>query len=142
MVRSAVVVGGHAQQDGHDAAAAAALARLSKAAATTQRLPAGTVSVRVLLIVVVVLLSLGVLVPIVSRSKNDLAVHSVPRMPRTANLHLGQADWKRYTLRQAAQVSERATSDPPSLRIVRVYYLFKCHANFFIIYMPKICYEA
>jgi len=109
MVRSAAGGGGHVQ-DGHDAAAAA-LARLSSSLkpATTQRLPAGVVSVRVLLIILVVLLSLGVLIPIVSRSKNELdavttTVHSVPRMPRTANLHVDQTNWKRYTLRQAAQV--------------------------------------
>lgn len=109
MVRSAAGGGGHAQ-DGHDAALA--LARLSSSLKPATQPVAGVLSVRALLFMLVVLLSLGVLIPIVSRSKHDLevvatlhtTVHSVPRMPRTANLHLGQVNWKRYTLRQAAQV--------------------------------------
>lgn len=108
MVRSAAGGGGHAQ-DGHDAALA--LARLSSSLKPATQPVAGVLSVRALLFMLVVLLSLGVLIPIVSRSKHDLevvatlhtTVHSVPRMPRTANLHLGQVNWKRYTLRQAAQ---------------------------------------
>lgn len=105
MVRSAVAAGaGHAQQDGYDAA------RLSKASTmtTAQRLPVGAVSLRILLALVVVLLSLGVLILIVNHFKNDAlsVAHSVPRLPRTANLHLGQENWKRYTLRQAAQVRQ------------------------------------
>lgn len=114
MVRSAAGGGAHAQ-DGHDAGAAA-LARLSSSLkpASTQRLSVGVVGGRVLLILLVVLLSLCVLIPIVSRSKSEIevattTVHSVPRMPRTANLLLFQSHWKRYTLRQAAQAV--ATSD-------------------------------
>lgn len=109
MVRSAAGGGGHGAPQGHDAAAAA-LARLSSSLKPQPgiRLPA-VLSVRVLLFILVVVLSLGVLIPIVSRSRSDFnavhTLHSVPRLPRTANLHLG-TNWRRYTLAQAAQVRD------------------------------------
>lgn len=106
MVRSAASGVG---QQGHDAAAAA-LARLSSSLKPHSgiRLPA-VLSLRVLMFILVVVLSLGVLVPIVSRSRSGLnavaTLHAVPRLPHTANLHVG-TNWRRYTLRQAAQVRE------------------------------------
>ncbi|KAG0564646.1 hypothetical protein KC19_8G127900 [Ceratodon purpureus] len=107
MVRSAAGGGpGHGTLQGHDAAASA-LARLSSSLKPQlgTRLPA-VLSVRVLLFILVVVLSLGVLVPIVSRSRSDLNAvrtsQTVPRLPHTANLHLG-TNWRRYSLPQAAQ---------------------------------------
>jgi hypothetical protein len=104
MVRSAA---GHGAAQDRDAAAAA-LARLSSSMKPQPaiRLPA-VLSVRVLLFILVVVLSLVVLIPIVSRSRNDFnavhTLHAVPSLPRTANLHSG-TNWRRYTLPQAAQV--------------------------------------
>lgn len=70
-------------------------------------LPAVT-SVRVFLFILVALMSVWVLFPILTRSNHEpVAAHSlqsVPRMSWTANLHLGQPNWRSYTLRQAAQV--------------------------------------
>jgi hypothetical protein len=103
MVRSAA---GHGAAQDRDAAAAA-LARLSSSMKPQPaiRLPA-VLSVRVLLFILVVVLSLVVLIPIVSRSRNDFnavhTLHAVPSLPRTANLHSG-TNWRRYTLPQAAQ---------------------------------------
>lgn len=69
-------------------------------------LPAVT-SVRVFLFILVALMSVWVLFPILTRSNHEpVAAHSlqsVPRMSWTANLHLGQPNWRSYTLRQAAQ---------------------------------------
>ena len=117
MVRSAVTQpGGPAQ--GHDAPSQSAAAALAKLSASLKpqpviRLPA-IISVRVLVVVLVVVLSVGLLLPLMSHARNGFngqvaTVHSVPRMPRTIG---SKINWKSYTLSDAAKVSIASSEWP------------------------------
>lgn len=107
MVRSAVAQSGAAQ--GHDAPSQSAAAALAKLSASLKpqpviRLPA-IISVRVLVVVLVVVLSVGLLLPLMSHARNGFngqvaTVHSVPRMARTIG---SKINWKSYTLSDAAK---------------------------------------
>lgn len=108
-MRSAVAQSGAAQ--GHDAPSQSAAAALAKLSASLKpqpviRLPA-IISVRVLVVVLVVVLSVGLLLPLMSHARNGFngqvaTVHSVPRMARTIG---SKINWKSYTLSDAAKVS-------------------------------------